>query len=421
MVVVTPPLSCGEALGPAAYAEVRRRAIFDCCKWDPQVGDVASLARVPLVLSADAWSDLAAKAAALAGEILDAERELVGRPDLWRQLALPWRVRRALARAADDGPPAGVARLIRFDFHPTAGRHGNGWRISEANTDVPGGFVEAGGFTRLVARALACGHPTGDPVAAYADAFAKAVPPGTVVALVHATSFADDRQVMVCVGRELAARGLRAELVSPEHLRWERGRARLETDWTRAEVAAVVRFFPGEWLPNCHASSGWRHFFAGAATPLSNPATALLTQSKRLPLVWDRLQTPLRTWRELLPETRPFRARDADAGWVVKPALGRVGEGVAIDGVTPDRERRAIVRAARLFPRHWVMQRRFEPLPIHGPDGPLHVCIGVFTVDARAVGVYARVAQKALIDHRAQDAAVVVAGPRSRGAAEVRT
>lgn len=403
-------LSCGDPIDAAAFAALRRRALFECCKWDPQVGDVATLSRIPLLLAPPAWRRIASFAEALAREILDAEEELLSRPDLWRDLGLPWSVRRALRRSLREGAPRGVARLVRFDFHPTA----EGWRISEANTDVPGGFVEAEGFTSLVADEVGDAAPAGVPATAYADALRRALPESARVALVHATAYADDRQVMEFLAHKLARRGLRPVLAGPEHLRWESGRARLECDWAAGEVDAVVRFFPAEWLPNCRRASGWRRHFGGGATPLSNPATALLTQSKRLPLVWDRMDTPLATWRGLLPETRSpedvFGGAAADPGpeWVVKPALGRVGDGVGIAGVTPERERAAIVKAARRHRRHWIAQRRFSSAALESAEGPLHACLGVYTVDARAAGIYGRVSRRPLVDAQAQDAAVLV-------------
>ena len=436
---MTPPVTCGEPIDVPAFAALRRRTIFECCKWDPQVGDVAALSNTPLLLAPEAWAEIAHQAEALARELRDAEDELTGRPDLWRELGLPWSVRRALARVRRAGAPRALARLVRFDFHPTR----DGWRISEANTDVPGGFVEAQGFTSLVAEHIAnsrsdclgagsaAPRPAGAPAAAYADAIRRALPDAALVALVHATAYADDRQVMVYLARELERRGLRAVLISPEHLRWERGgasgaatgraRARLACDWADGEPAAVLRFFPAEWLPNCSRASGWRHFFAGAETPLSNPATAILTQGKRLPLVWDRLRTPLPTWRALLPETRSAAELTGAPGadWVLKPALGRVGDGVGIEGVTPDKERAQIVQAARRSPRHWVLQRRFESAPVPSAGGPVHVCLGVFTVDSAAAGVYGRISSRALIDQHAQDAAVLVTAPRPAFAQEV--
>ncbi|NUP91036.1 MAG: glutathionylspermidine synthase, partial [Candidatus Sumerlaeia bacterium] len=67
-------------LAPEAFTEVRRRAIFDCCKWDPQVEDVSVLAPYPLLLHRAAWRELAEAAEALAAETQTAERELLERP-----------------------------------------------------------------------------------------------------------------------------------------------------------------------------------------------------------------------------------------------------------------------------------------------------------------------------------------------------
>ena len=44
---------------------------------------------------------------------------------------------------------------------------------------------------------------------------------------------------------------------------------------------------------------------------------------------------------------------------------------------------------------------------VHCTDG-IHACLGVYVIDGRAAGVYARVSRKPLIDGRAQDAAVLL-------------
>lgn len=380
-------------LEPDVFADVRRRAIFDCFKWDPQVEDVSVLAPYPLVLSRETWVQLAAWAEALAGETLAAEAELVGRPDLHRDLALPWGIRRALREAGRIGASPGCARVMRFDFHPTD----EGWRVSEVNSDVPGGFVEAGGYSRLIASHYPGYELTTDPAQRWAEAVARAVPPGAVVALVHATAYTDDRQVMLFLSQYMERLGVRCRLVAPDLVDWD-------------EVAAVVRFFPGEWLVNLPRRCGWRRFFAGAPVPVCNPATALLTQSKRLPVVWDRLRTPMPAWRTLLPETRdPREVRWQGAEeWVVKPALGRVGDAIGIAGVTTGKEMAKIARAARWHPRQWVAQRRFRIRPVASPDGPLYPCVGVYTVDGQAAGVYGRVSANPIINHLARDTAVLL-------------
>ena len=396
-----------EPLAGDVFAQIRRRAIFDCFKWDPQVGDACSIARHPLVLTRAAWTDVANFAEALATETLAAEAELVQRPALHRALGLPWNVRRSLRRAASIGASCGAARLVRFDFHFTT----EGWRISEANTDVPGGLNEASGFPPLVAPYYAWTTSVGDPAAEYAKVLAAQVDGRGTAALVHATAFSDDQQMMLFVARHLQAAGLTVQLASPSHLRWYGGRASLSAEWWTGPLDLVVRFFPADWLGGLAESTGWPHFFAGARTPLSNPATAILTQTKRFPLIWDDLVTALPTWRALLPETR--RLRDApwltSNDWVLKPALGRVGEGIGLKGVVESKELRRIGRAARWLPGAWVAQRRFDTLPVEVGGTQVFPCLGVYTLDGRVIGAYGRVASRPLIDSRAVDAAVLAA------------
>ena len=51
-------------------------------------------------------------------------------------------------------------------------------------------------------------------------------------------------------------------------------------------------------------------------------------------------------------------------------------------------------------------RRRFESKAIG--EQRVHACLGVYVIDGRAAGVYARVAERPLIDGRAQDAAVLL-------------
>lgn len=405
---VTAPWSSRPAIDAVRFVQVRRQAIFDCCKWDPQVEDVATLAPFPLLLRREVWHELAALAEALAAETDAAESELLGRPGLHRHLGLPRAVRRALRPAAgrsSRGASPGAARVMRFDFHSTP----EGWRISEVNSDVPGGFNEASGFTRIMAAHFPGTEPAGDPAGRLADAVARATPPGGTVALVHATAYSDDRQVMVYLTRELAARGLRPVLAAPDHLLWRDGRAVLLGE-NAGPVDFVFRFFPGEWLPNLPRSCAWEHFFSGARTPLGNPAYSLLTQSKRFPLVWDSLRAELPTWRRLLPETRDPRDADwrRDGDWVLKPALGRVGDSIGLTGTTEEKEWKLIRRSVRWHPGEWAAQRRFVAEPLRTADGDVYPCLGIYTIDGRAAGAYGRAARRPLIDHKAQDVAVLL-------------
>lgn len=394
------------AFTPEAHRAICRRMMFDCCKWDPQFEDVSVLADFALTIDAAEWATLCSQTEKLARETLAMERELLLRPELHRRLSLPRAIRAALRNVPKRGASVEGPRVMRFDFHPTR----EGWRISEVNSDVPGGFIEASALARLAQSHVDSPSMFGDPTVAYADAVRAAAGESAVVALVHATAFVDDRQVMLWMAKHLEERGLRAPLVAPDQLRWIDGRAFAETEWHRGPVDMVLRFFPAEWLPELPRASGWRHFVAGARTPLSNPATALLSQGKRLPLVWDELRAEAPTWRALLPETRDPRkaAWRRDASWLLKPTLGRVGDGIAMAGVTKEKEMRAIRRAAFLWPSEFVAQRRFDAFAIDTPRGPRWPCLGIYAIDGRAAGAYVRLGAKPCIDGRAEECALLV-------------
>lgn len=398
------PFRCTGALDRSAAEEFRRHLIFSCCKWDPRVEDHESVADFAIVLEAGAWRFLAESAERLHRETIEAERELLGRPELLGSLNLPRPIRRRLERldnlsASREGP-----RVMRFDFHWTS----IGWRISEVNADVPGGFNEAAGAAQFMepfsGAARSCGHPG----RAWAESVALMIGTGHA-GLVHATSYTDDHQVMVLIARELSRAGVTSSFIAPDQVLWRNGEAMLRVGDASAKADVLLRFFPAEWLPNLRDPETWLPHFAGSRTPLSNPAHAIAVQSKRFPLIWDRLSTQLESWRALLPETRDPREADwlRSDRWILKPALGRVGEDIGIRGVTPAKRWRRIALDAILHPSRWIAQECFETSAVDSPEGPVRPCIGVYTVDGRAAGAYGRFAPGQLIDFRARDVAVL--------------
>lgn len=396
-------IAAGPALGAEDAARLRRRAIFDLRKYDPQFGDVGVIAPFALRIAPSTWRTLAAHAEALAREMIEAEEALLRAPRAMRDLDLPRSIRALLAAKIAGAPTPSLARFVRFDFHDTT----NGWRISEANSDVPGGFVEAGGITRLMLAHHAGLAMAGDPAEALTAAIAGKLGAGSRVALVHATAYTDDRQVMLFLGDRLRAHGVEGVPCSPAELSWRGGRARLGD----RELHGVLRFYPGEWLPRLLLSASWWRFFRGGRTPVTNPGIALASQSKRFPLTWDRLGLAMPAWRALLPETRDPRAREVDlasGGWVLKPVLGRVGEDIGLPGVTTAKAWSEITRAARRRPEAWIAQRVFETRAIETPLGAMYPCLGVFVIDGAAAGVYGRLGRTPLIDGAAMEAAVLV-------------
>jgi glutathionylspermidine synthase len=144
--------------------------------------------------------------------------------------------------------------------------------------------------------------------------------------------------------------------------------------------------------------------------PSCNTPAALLVQSKRLPLVWDDLGIDVPAWKELLPTTLDPRdiGKNAD-GWIYKPAMGRVGEGISIKITGREKEQKKIERDARKRPKEWVAQKQFQSKPLVTDEGErYHLCLGVFTVQGKAAGFYGRVSQYPLIDANAIDIPVLV-------------
>lgn len=402
--MVSAPLKSGVALSSEAFRELRLQMIFEYCKWDPQVGDQSILSGYPLIVTEEGWNQVSSLASRLACEVLEAEKELSSRPKLCRELGIRWMTR--LALPGPSSPSIGMARLIRFDFHFTT----EGWRISEANTDVPGGFNEATGMPILMAPHCKDLRPTGNPTDALALAISKAVPEQSLVALVHATAYTDDRQVMEYLAEMLHTKGLRTCLVAPDQLMWGDKRAHVLLNRCKEQLGGIARFFPAEWLQNLPRCSGWQYFFGNSQTPISNPATAMVTQSKRFPLCWDRLKTSLATWHELLPETRhpmDVACQDVDE-WVYKPVFGRVGESIGMSGVTSPAFLKTIQKEVRRNPNQWVAQRRFSTLPIETPEGLRYPCLGVYVVDGVVCGAYGRLSRTPLVNCFATDAAVLM-------------
>lgn len=405
---MNPPYKQAPALTAETYQKVLTRTVFDHFKWDPQVEDVNILADYPLILEQGAWQTIKQQAEKLAAETLALETELRRRPELHQNLGLPPSVVRHLRNAASKPDNARNVRLIRFDFHYTA----DGWRISEANADVPGGFIEAVGFTNLMAEHYPQYKSAGNPSQVLAREIRKVVPEGGLVALVHATAYTDDRQMMLFLGRDLEREGLKTALVSPSHIRWRDGKAMIETDWLKAEADFVFRFFPGEWLINLPRATEWGQYFHPQQTPRCNPGYALLAQTKRLPLIWDKLTTPAPTWRALLPETRDPRTVDTTktSEWILKLAFGRIGEDIGMPGVTVPKELQDIQKQAKRNPGAWIAQKRFHIVPVETTEGPRYPCFGVYTINNEAVGIYGRLNDKPLINSIAPDIAVLIEG-----------
>lgn len=392
---MTPELRAGRPLESSRYDALVHRAVFDCFKWNLSVHDTPVLCRYPLLVSEATFTRLAHLAERLAAEALRAEEELSTRPELHEVLSLPAR----LARAFRQSSASDVPRFLRVDFHPTP----DGFRITEANCDVAGGFIEGSGLSALFAKEVG-GSTLGDPAGALAAALVLRQGRGARIGLLHLTRYTEDRQVVAYLARRFEEAGLSPVLFDASQLR-PGLRARVGAQEHSLDL--LFRFFPGDWLVHLPRETGWTELCSSPR--VTNPVGTLLTQSKRFPLVWPELSVPLATWRELMPESRSPDSVELDSPeWVLKPAFGHEGFGVMIHGELEARAASAITRRVRRSPTQWVAQRRFELTAIETPDGPRHACLGIYVIDGRAAGAYARVSRSPLIDDTAQDAVVLL-------------
>jgi glutathionylspermidine synthase len=391
------PLRAGSTLEPDAFHEIRRSLVLQSCKWDPQVGDIETISRFPLFLCRKHWRWLAETARLLTAELMAAERELIARPELHRGLGLPRSIRSVLRSISQTDSVPCPARILRFDFHWTD----EGWRISEVNSDVPGGFTEASTLSRLFAKYFPSARPAGDPGQLWADAMARSIGPEQLVALLAASGFVEDQQVVNYLERLLIDRGVRTRRTTPDYIQWRDGIACLGEP-----LGAIVRFYQAEWL-NARRD---RCMFTGGRTPIVNPGSAILTESKRFPLTWDELTTPLPTWRRLLPETRDPRdvSWQNDEQWLVKSAFCNTGDSVGIRSLLTDRQWGSLLRRVWLKPRGWIAQRRFAIAPISTHVGVVFPCIGVYTINGEPAGIYGRYSRTQLVDFAAVDVAVLI-------------
>lgn len=402
---LTPPayedhdLRAESPLHPALFSRIRRRVMLDGFKWDAQVGDIGTLAPFPLVMRSRVWAQLSRQAEQLAAEAGRAEEEILLRPELLARLGLPPALRRVLTGNAPLTPCPG--RIVRFDFHYTT----EGWKISEANSDVPGGFAESSFFTDLVAEHFPSLRPAGNPAEVWSDTLAAAVGKSGTIALLSAPGYMEDHQVIAILAARLRERGCVAHLAKPEQISWRDGVAQLETAWYRGPVDLIVKFYQAEWISRLPAKCEWQHFFRGGKTRVANPAAAIISESKRFPLVWDRLTENLPTWRDLLPETRdprnaPWSTSD---DWLLKTAFCNTGDTVSVRASMKPRDWWWTRLSAKLFPNHWIAQRRFQSVPVQTPVGPRHACVGIYTVNGKAAGAYARLSAAPIIDYAAVD------------------
>lgn len=379
----------------------------------------------PLVLSQELHSQ-AVTAATTAARLIDrvAERALKDPDEASRYGFSPEVVRLAQAAyAAGD-----QARLVRVDL--LLGEAG--WQACEINADCPGGHNEALGLPRL---AQAAGYAHGHNPTTVVEDLARELIAMTggrgAIALIYATAYAEDLQVCALVQRELKRLGAAAILASPTSLR-RRGR-RLYVG--QQEVSVLYRYFPTEFMEGQRNLAEIASVVADGGVRCLSSFAAIYSQSKQAfarahALQADDENFPRDDLRYLprtsaLSELNPDDLLVTPARWVLKRALGRVGEEVFVGSLlSPADWERALALATADLARGevWVVQEFVPQQRIDSPYGPLLVTLGVYLLNGSFAGYFARLTAESHASHSALCLPVFVQPPdtstlrRPRGA-----
>lgn len=389
------------------YNDYRLDIMFDCYKWDPQFLDNNTIAKHALVLTEKEAEELKVLTEKIDKETRLAEEFLNNNLHLTKPLALPRKIHNELKRMKNYNSDSNI-RLMRYDFHPTIE---NKWAVSEVNSDVPGGFAEASLMPKLAIDVI------GNKNLSFinfsdilVNAISKKVLQNGTIMMVHCTCFSDDRQVMQFLGDRLQEKGFDIIYGAADHLNFKEKQAYSILDGNEKKVDGIIRFTPLEWLKDIKPKK-WDGYF-DTITPSCNHPVAIFAQTKRFPLIWEKLEAngiDLSTWKELLPETKEVKKINISDEYIYKPACGRVGEKISIKEACIDDEYEKIIKDVKKHPKQYLVQKKFKSKPLISEEGDeFHVCLGSYSVDGTAAGFYARISKTPRIDSNAADIPVLI-------------
>ena len=389
------------------YYNYKLDLMFYGYKWDPQFYDSNTIAKHILVLTNEEHKELEILTQSLDRETRNAEEFLNKNLRFAKPLALPKKIYNELKKMNSYEPDKHI-RLMRYDFHPTI--EGN-WALSEVNSDVPGGFAESSVMPQIAIDMLKNKQywfiNFGDILT---NAIIKKVKSKGRIMLVHCTSYSDDRQVMQFLGDKLENLGFEIIYGAADHIRFKNREAISILDGNEGKLDAIFRFTPLEWLIDIKPKH-WQGYF-DTITPCCNFPIAIFAQTKRFPLIWDKLENEgidLSVWKKLLPETLEVKNAKNKNDYIYKPACGRVGEKISIKEACIDDEYEKIIKDVKKHPNKYIAQKKFKSKKILGENGEsFHVCIGSYCVNGKHAGYYARISTVPRIDSNAADIPVLI-------------
>lgn len=390
---------------PLSEPSLRRELVERYLVWDSHVAGARRVDVHPLILS----RTLHERAVRAAEEVC----RVVG--------DVAWRAHRDSEERARYGLPSSVvalasashesgddAILARVDL--LLGEDDE-WHACEINADCPGGHNEALGLPRL---ARAAGFTRAeDPTRVVPSLVARLteLARGGAVGLVHATAYAEDLQICALLQRHLEEAGVRALLIPPTAPRLRRGvlMARGEA------ISALYRYFPAEYMDGQDNLADFVAALRSGAVRSMTSFAHIYAQSKlAFARAWAHAGSLDEASRASLALHAPYSAdvRDVPRGllagqrdaWVLKRALGRVGDQVYVGTLFTDEQWAALVEeviALRAAGEPWIAQRFVRQRTIPTPWGHRYVTLGAYVLDGRFAGYFARVTPSSHVSHDA--------------------
>lgn len=304
------------------------------------------------------------------------------------------------------------------------------WRACEINADCPGGHNEAFGLPRLArAAGFAAGsNPTTmlEDLTAHLAGLARS-PDGHQgdVGMIFATAWSEDLQICALLKRTLAKMGVTATFAPPTGPRLVDGALTLGG----TPVRVLYRYFPTEYMEGqanlddlasaveqglVRTVPGFCHMYAQSKLSFAR-AWALREELGAQHCAAIERWVPETVDLADLPAVELLAERER---WVLKRALGRVGDQVFVGILTSQAYWKGLVEelAALRFSSSsgaagpppsppsreaWIAQRLVRQRPIPTPLGDRFVTLGAYVLDGRFAGYFARITPVSHVSHDA--------------------